>query len=199
LTARRTPARFVTGLVLAAGGSTRLGRPKQLLPFGEGTLLGHVLDLARRCPFQQRLCVLGSAAAEVRGAVMLEGFDVLENTRHGEGCGSSIALGLNAVDERAEALVLLLGDQPGVLPSTVAELLERRRGAPIAVCAYEDGRGHPLAFGRELFAELASLHGDKAVWKLIDQRPSDTVEVRVAGPIPRDIDTWEDYLAATAG
>ena len=50
---------FVTGLVLAAGGSSRLGRPKQLLPFGSGTLLGHVLDVARACPFDQTLCVVG--------------------------------------------------------------------------------------------------------------------------------------------
>ena len=65
---------FVTGLVLAAGGSRRLGQPKQLLPLGPATLLDHVLAVARECPFDQRLCVLGAGSPEVRGEVDLDGF-----------------------------------------------------------------------------------------------------------------------------
>jgi molybdenum cofactor cytidylyltransferase len=155
-----------------------------------------VLDVARSCRLEQRLCVIGSAAEEIRAAVSLDGFTVVENRRHGDGCGSSIASAMSEVDRRADVLVLILGDQPGVAPATVTELLARRGTAPIAVCSYDDGRGHPIAFGRELFGELSSLHGDKAVWKLLDQRPGEIAEVSVAGPIPRDIDTWEDYAAA---
>jgi molybdenum cofactor cytidylyltransferase len=185
----------VTGLVLAAGGATRLGRPKQLLPFGSGTLLGHVLDVARACPFDQRLCVIGGAADDVREAVDLEGFDVVENRVFGEGCSSSIAAALGAVDPHADLLVLMLGDQPGVRPETVRTLLAGRGDAPLAACAYEDGRGHPLAFARGVFGGLAELHGDKGVWKLLDRRAAEVVDVPVPGPIPRDVDTWEDYEA----
>jgi molybdenum cofactor cytidylyltransferase len=193
---RQGRAGSVTGVVLAAGASSRLGRPKQLLEYGGGTLLGQVLDVARRCPFEQRICVIGNAADQVRAAVALDGFKVLENLVHGDGCGSSVALALGALDERADTVVLMLGDQPGVAASTVAALLAGRGSAPIAVCAYDDGRGHPLAFGRELFGELAALHGDKAVWKLLDRYPDRVAEVRIDGPTPPDIDTWEDYLAA---
>jgi molybdenum cofactor cytidylyltransferase len=188
----------VTGLVLAAGGSRRLGQPKQLLPFGGATLLDHVLGVARACPFDQRLCVLGGGADGVRATVDLYGLEVVINSKFGTGCSSSIAAALAAVDEHSDVLVLMLGDQPGVTPETVSMLLDGRGDAPLAVCAYADGRGHPLAFSRAMFGELASLHGDKAVWKLIERHAADVADVPVGGSIPRDVDTWEDYEALLA-
>lgn len=187
----------VSGLVLAAGGSQRLGRPKQLLPYGGATLLDHVLDTARACAFDQLLCVIGGEARAVREGVNLDGVEVVENAQFGEGCSSSIAAALPAV-ERADVLVLLLGDQPGVTPATVHALLAGRGDAPLAACAYDDARGHPLAFSRAVFSDLAALHGDRGVWKLLDRRAADVVDVRIGGPVPRDIDTQEDYEAAIA-
>jgi molybdenum cofactor cytidylyltransferase len=188
----------VTGLVLAAGGSKRLGAPKQLLPYGSATLLDHVLNTARECPFDQLLCVVGGGADDVRADVKLGGVEVVENIHFGEGCSSSISAALSAVDPHTEVLVLMLGDQPGVSASTVTKLLRGRAGAPLAACAYTDGRGHPLAFARSMFAELAALHGDKAVWKLLDRHAREVVDVPVDGPIPRDVDTWADYEAVLA-
>jgi molybdenum cofactor cytidylyltransferase len=185
----------VTGLVLAAGGSSRLGRPKQLLPYRGGTLLDHTLGTARACGFDQLICVIGGAAAEIRETVDLSGAEVLENNQFGTGCSSSIALAVEAVDPDCDLLVLLLGDQPGVTPATVAALLDGRGDAPLAVCSYEDGLGHPFAFARSLFPELAALHGDKAVWKLRDQLAEPVAAVPIPGSIPPDVDTWEDYEA----
>jgi molybdenum cofactor cytidylyltransferase len=185
----------VTGLVLAAGGSRRLGQPKQLLPYGGATLLDHTLGTARACGFDQLLCVLGGGAAPIRETVDLAGVEVVENPGFGEGCSSSIASALGAVDRRSEVLVLLLGDQPGVTPETVAALLAARGDAPLAVCSYEDGRGHPFAFARTLFPDLAKLHGDKGVWKLLDRRATHVVEVAIAGRLPLDVDTWDEYHA----
>jgi molybdenum cofactor cytidylyltransferase len=174
---------FVTGLVLAAGGSSRLGRPKQLLPLGGTTLLGHVL---------------GGAAERVQPAVDFTGVQVVENPSFGAGCSSSIAAAMDSLDARASVLVLMLGDQPGVRASAVESLLAGRAGAPLAACAYSDGRGHPLAFARTTFDELRSLHGDKAVWKLIDRYGEAVADIPVVGRIPRDVDTWEDYEAVRA-
>jgi molybdenum cofactor cytidylyltransferase len=187
-----------TGLVLAAGGSSRLGQPKQLLPYGEATLLDHTLGVARACGFDQLVCVLGGGAERIRAEVDLGGVEVVENRAFGTGCSSSIAAALGALDARADVLVLMLGDQPGVTPGTVEALLAGRDGAPLAACLYADGRGHPLAFARGTFDDLAALHGDKGVWKLMDRRAADVVDVPVAGRIPRDVDTWDDYSAVLA-
>ena len=186
---------FVAGLVLAAGGSRRLGRPKQLLPFGEATLLDHTVGSARDCGFDQLIVALGGSAEDVRTTVDLSGTDVVVNDIFGDGCSSSIAAAVGSVDERAEALVLLLGDQPGVTPATVRALIAGRGEAELAVCRYDDGRGHPFAFGRETFGRLAGLHGDKAVWKLLDHAGESVAEVAIPGPVPLDVDTWEDYEA----
>jgi molybdenum cofactor cytidylyltransferase len=190
---RATP--FVTGLVLAAGGSKRLGSPKQLLPYGDATLLDHVLATARACDFDQLLCVVGAVATEIRERVDLSSATVVENQSFGEGCSSSIAAALTAVDTETDVLVLMLGDQPGVTATTIQMLVENRGDATLAACAYEDGRGHPLAFARALFGELATLHGDKGVWKLLDRHAADVVDVPIAGAVPRDVDTDEDYRA----
>jgi molybdenum cofactor cytidylyltransferase len=189
---------FVTGLVLGAGGSKRLGRPKQLLPFGDDTLLGHTLGVARACNFDQLVVPIGGAADEVRERVDFTDAEVVVNTAYGSGCSSSIAAALDAVDPRCEVLVLMLGDQPGVTPATVQALLDGRGDAPLAVCRYDDGRGHPLAFDRSVFEQLADLHGDKGVWRLLDEHADDVVEVPVSGPIPLDVDTPEDYEAVLA-
>jgi len=193
------PHRFITGLVLGAGGSTRLGRPKQLLPYGDGTLLGHVVGVARACPFDQTIVAIGGSADEVRASVDLNGADVVVNDGYGAGCSSSIAAALRIVDPRCDVMVLMLGDQPGVTAATVAALLEGRGDAPLAICRYDDGRGHPIAFARSVFADLADLHGDKGVWRLLDQRAGDVTEISVAGPIPLDVDTPEDYERVRPG
>ena len=189
---------FVTGLVLAAGGSSRLGSPKQLLPYHGRTLLDHVLDTARACQFDQLLCVIGGSAIEIRARVDLSGTKTVENLHFGEACSSSIAAALGAVDPRADVLTLLLGDQPGVSADSVRTLLAGRGDAPVAACAYDDGRGHPLAFARSTFAELTDLHGDKGVWKLLDRYGADVADVPVHGPIPHDVDTAADYRAVLA-
>jgi molybdenum cofactor cytidylyltransferase len=189
---------FVTGLVLAAGGSKRLGAPKQLLPFGNSTLLGHVLDTARACEFDQLICVIGGRAGEVRERVDLTGAEIVENRQFGEGCSSSIAAALQVVHPSAEVLILLLGDQPGVTTQTVNALIAGRKDAPLAACVYEDGRGHPLAFSRSTFKDLEALHGDKGVWKLLDRHADQVVDVPVPGPVPRDVDTDDDFRALLA-
>jgi molybdenum cofactor cytidylyltransferase len=193
-----SPSPRITGLVLAAGGSRRLGSPKQLLPYRDGTLLGHVLSVARSCPFDQLVVALGGYREEIEAAVDLGGADVAVNEAFGEGCSSSIAAALSVVGPACDVLVLLLGDQPGVTPETVRALLGGRGDSPLAACRYDDGRGHPLAFGRAVFSDLAALHGDKGVWKLLDRRAADVADVRVPGPIPRDVDTRADHAALLA-
>jgi molybdenum cofactor cytidylyltransferase len=188
----------VACLVLAAGGSTRLGRPKQLLPYGRGVLLEAALRVAKDSGFDQLVVALGGAADEVKRTVDLAGFDIADNPDFTAGCSSSIAAAVPALHADTRTLVLMLGDQPGVRADTVRALVAGRGGAPIAVCRYDDGVGHPFAFDRSLLPVLAALHGDKAVWKLLEQRAADVTEVRIAGQIPVDVDTEDDYARALA-
>ena len=192
-------APFVAGLVLAAGGSRRLGEPKQLLPYGDGTLLDHTLSTARECGFDQLIVAVGGSSDEVRRRVDLSGAETVENRDFGDGCSSSIAAALGAVDERAQVLVLMLGDQPGVTAATVKSLLlGRPDGTKFTVCRYEDGRGHPLAFGRELFRRVG-----RAAWRQGRLEADGPLRGRGGrgpgrGPIPPDVDTREDYEAVLA-
>ena len=103
---------FVTGLLLGAGGSSRLGQPKQLLPYRETTLLGHVVGTARGCGFHQIVVAIGGAADEVRAKVDLAGTDVVVNDAYGAGCSSSIAAALGIVDPRCEVIVLMTISSP---------------------------------------------------------------------------------------
>lgn len=189
---------FVTGLVLAAGASRRLGQPKQLLPYRKATLLDATLDLARSCEFDQLIVVLGGAADQIRERVDLGGADVVEAADFASGCGSSIRTAMGAVDERASGVLLLLGDQPGVRKDTVDRLRRSADPGAISVCRYGDALGHPFWLGRSLLGELRRLHGDKAVWKLVHSGRWQVTEVEVDAPLPIDVDSWDDYRALVA-
>src|SRR2546427_6054926 len=95
---------FVPALVLAAGASTRLGQPKQLLPFGSTTLLGGVVaEVQAASALDEVVVVIGGAAAEIRRRVDLGGVKVIENPEFSHGCASSYRMGIGALDVRAEA------------------------------------------------------------------------------------------------
>jgi molybdenum cofactor cytidylyltransferase len=188
----------VVGVVLGAGRSSRFGSPKQLLPFGDTTLLGQVVRNANASSLDRVVVVLGRASDEVRETLDLGRAGVVENSAYGTGCASSLLAGLDAAGDDCEALCLLLGDQPGVLPEFIDRALsEWKRGRSWAtVCSYRGGLGHPFVFAREAFGELRGLHGDKAVWKLIEAYPERVGRVEIDAELPPDVDTPEDYERA---
>jgi molybdenum cofactor cytidylyltransferase len=189
---------FVTGVVLAAGASRRLGQPKQLLAYRGTTVLGATLDMARSCRFGQLLVTIGGASAEVLDRVDFQDCQVVENEQFASGCSFSIGAAIGVVDHRAEGIILLLGDQPDVTTGAVKRLVEGAGSFTLGVCRYGDGVGHPFWFRREVFDDLLALHGDKAVWKLLESGTFPVREVEVAGNVPLDVDTWEDYQALLA-
>jgi len=184
----------IAGLVLAAGSSRRLGQPKQLLDFRGRTLLDTSLDVARAAPFDRRLVTIGGAGPEVRERVDFSGFDLVESLHHTDGCASSIVSTLAHLDDDVDGFVLLLGDQPNVSVASIESVIATgSNGRPIVVCNYDDGIGHPFWFGRATFDALAQIHGDKAVWKVIESGNFPVTEVAVSGDVPLDVDTWADY------
>ncbi|HZC08580.1 MAG TPA: NTP transferase domain-containing protein [Mycobacterium sp.] len=185
--------RQVTGVVLAAGSSRRLGTPKQVLPYRDTTVLGATLDVARDAGFGQLIVTLGGAAQAVRNVVSLDGADVVAVDDFGTGCSASLRVALEQVDPQAVGIVLMLGDQPRVDPATVRRMIAEGPGGAIMVCRYSDGIGHPFWFSRVVFGDLSQLHGDKGVWKLVQSGRHRVRELAVDGPVPLDVDTWDDY------
>jgi molybdenum cofactor cytidylyltransferase len=187
----------VVGIVLGAGASTRLGRPKQTLRLGDRTLLGHVMAEVEASTLDRVVVVLGGAARDVRTALAPSRAKLVENTAYGSGCASSLLTGLDAAAE-CESIMLLLGDMPGVTADLVDEVLSqwRTRRPWAAVTSYRNGIGHPLVFSAGAFPALRELHGDKAVWMIVDREPEERVErLFVDRPRPLDVDTWGDYVA----
>lgn len=188
----------ISGIVLGAGSSRRLGRPKQTLPLRDGTVLGHALAAAEMSTLDRVVLVVGGAADEALRSVRPVRSEVAFNDRYGEGCASSLLAGLDAVPN-ADAVLMLLGDMP-LMPVSVIDAVAAavRTDMPWgAVTEYRGGAlGHPFAFSAAAFSALRGLHGDKAVWKLIDDDPEGRmVRIRVDADIPADVDTWDDYLS----
>jgi molybdenum cofactor cytidylyltransferase len=188
----------MVGIVLGAGESKRLGRPKQTLPFGDTTLLGHVLRDVEDSSLERVVLVVGGAAEEALAAITPRRAEVVRNDSYGSGCASSLLAGLDATGSEEEAVMLVLGDMPGVGPAVidaVADTWEERH--PWAtVTSYRGDLGHPFVFARAAFPDLRGLHGDKAVWQLIERHPERVERIDVDRPLPRDVDTWADYEAA---
>jgi molybdenum cofactor cytidylyltransferase len=190
----------VVGIVLAAGSSSRLGRPKQTLAFGAGTLLAHVVADVEASALDRVVVVLGGDAPNDVAAIRPGRAEVTRADAEGDGsggCALSLRAGLDAAGECA-AIVLLLGDMPGVTPRMIDSFVAAWRASPTwaAVAAYADGIGHPFLFSADAFAALLSLHGDKAVWKIVDQeREARVARIAIDAPLPRDVDTWDDYAA----
>jgi molybdenum cofactor cytidylyltransferase len=179
----------VVGVILGAGSSRRLGRPKQTLPLGDTTLLGWVVREAEASSLDRVVVV-------TRGALDTERAEVARPDENDTTCSASLKAGLAAVGA-CDAVVLLLGDTPGVdapVIDAVRAAWESTRPWAL-VTGYDDGLGHPLAFAADAVPSLRALRGEKAVWKLLESERDRVEHARIERPLPRDVDSWDDYEA----
>ena len=186
-------------IILAAGASTRMGRPKLLLTYGSRTLLRHAAETAAASICRPILVVLGAYANQLQGEIDDLPVRSVINERWAEGMGSSIQVGvgiLNTYDaaDSTKALVLMLCDQPYVTAVVINDLVTayHLNGKGIIASEYAGALGAPALFGREYFAELETLRGAAGAKHLIATHASDVMPM----PFPNgmtDIDTPEDY------
>ncbi len=190
---------MITAVVLAAGSSTRMGRPKLLLPLAGKPIVRHVVDAALGAPVDEVVVVLGAGADAVRTTLQTGGrvrFTV--NERHSEGQSTSLRAGLAAADPAAEAAVILLGDQPSVATASIRAVVEAFRdpgetGTPEAVQAAYGGRpAHPTLFARDVWDEVVG-EGDHGARTWLRKHPGRRLLVEVGGEPPPDVDTPDDY------
>lgn len=188
---------FQCGLVLlAAGASRRMGRPKQLLPVHGRALVRHVAELVLRAPVSPVVVVLGAEARKIGPA--LDGLPVhlTVNPDWEEGLGTSLRAGLAAALElapRLQGLIIALADQPGLPPNHLENLIRRFRQGDCSLVASQTGPNlvPPVLFGAEWFPRLRALTGDSGARDILRENRPDFG--RVALPDNTDLDTHEDY------
>jgi molybdenum cofactor cytidylyltransferase len=185
----------VSIVILAAGGSSRLGRPKQLLQLGGEPLLRHTIRHALASRANDVIVVLGNEADAIAEAVGDLGQRTVVNPAYVDGQSTSLVAGIRAVDPGADAALLMLGDQPTVETTVLDRLIERfaASGAEIVQPVYDGTPGNPVIFRRDLFPELLAVTGDQGARQVIRSRSERIDRIDADQPVPPDVDTEADY------
>src|SRR5215218_8808102 len=189
----------IAAILLAAGRSRRMGAFKPLLPFGGVSVAEACAASLRAGGAGEVVVVVGYRGAEVRAALAhLEGLSFAVNEVAGSEMGVSVARGVEALSDGAEAVLVALVDQPAVPPSEIMKLVEARRrtGARLVLPEWEGRGGHPLLIDLSLREELLGVVPLKGLRALFDAHRAEVLRVPAASPyVARDMDTWEDYAA----
>ena len=193
------PSQFqrVGAIVLAAGESSRLGQPKQLLQFKDKALVRRVVNAANEANCSPIIVVTGDAQSEVKHALQPTNAVIVENKRWKAGIGTSIRAGVRYLIDNApnaEAILLLTCDQPFVDGDVLSGLiaLHSKTGKPIVASAYADTLGVPALFDRSMFQELLGLDGDSGAKTIILSNRARVAEFSFPkGNI--DVDTVQDF------
>lgn len=182
-------------IVLAAGASTRLGQPKQLLWLGDKTLLAQICETALSIENQRVVLVLGAHCEAIKPAIEQLPVEIVFNEKWSEGMGGSIACGMAHLPKNTGAVLLLLCDQPFVTTAFLEKLLEKWRSAEclIVASAYGGSFGPPAIFDQQLFPELAELHGQKGA-KMLMEKYREQLELVDFPEGEKDVDAPEDLI-----
>ena len=184
-------------IILAAGASTRMGTPKQLLAYRGCTLIRHIIEVAIASYCQPIAVVLGANAERIKPEISQLPIQIVENQQWEEGMSTSIRVGLEALlamNPNLDAVAIALCDQPFVSSQMLDRIVEAYRftGKPIIACEYSGTLGVPVLFSRALFSELMALKSTEGAKKLIKKHIHQVFSV----PFPEgaiDIDTPKDY------
>ncbi len=183
-------------IILAAGDSSRLGHPKQLLPYRDRTLLTHVAAEALAACLRPVLVVTGAYREEVSESLHGQAVEIIFNPNWEEGMASGIVAGLSnilSLYPDMSAVIIAVCDQPYLSSALLLELVSafETSGKGIVASAYAGTEGTPVLFGSSYFEQLLALSGSEGAKKLLRQYPDDLVRVDFPqGDI--DIDTLDD-------
>lgn len=188
----------VYAIILAAGASSRMGKPKQLLEWRNRPLLEHAIVNARAVLGKRVIVVLGAHAESIQTAINLGEVSVMVNPDWQEGMASSIRAGVQALPESASAVLILLCDQPLINAAHLQNLLNGWQSAPNRIVAsqYHHSVGVPALFPVEFFEHLLSLSGDRGAKSLLMRFEDSLLKI----PLPEaelDIDSEGDFERLT--
>ncbi|MBU0942936.1 MAG: nucleotidyltransferase family protein [Proteobacteria bacterium] len=189
----------IRAIILAAGTSSRMGRPKQLLQVEGECMLDHAIAAAQGAGAAPPVLILGAFAEEIlRGARLATTCEIHRNQEYGKGQASSLVAGVQAVAGRCDAAIFLLTDQPFIDAQLVAGMtaLFAEKRPDILYPLYRKQRGNPVIISSSLFPRLLTARGDKGARFLFTDKSLDILEYEVDNAaVVTDIDTLQDYAA----
>jgi molybdenum cofactor cytidylyltransferase len=192
----------LAGVVLAAGESRRMGRPKQLLPFGERTILERVVDTLLAAGIGEVVVVLGHLADRVRVVLGDRPVRAVVNESYRQGMLSSVKCGVRAIGVEYDAVLFALGDQPHIESVVVNEVIRAYRAgnAGMVIPRYGAKKGHPIIINLQKYREaILNLPEDGGLNALMQEHADDVRLIDVATEdIIRDIDVPDDYTRELA-
>lgn len=186
----------VAAVLLAAGGSRRMGQSKQLLPIDGQPMVRRVAQTVCQAGLAQVVVVVGAEGDRVARALAGLDLEIVHNQAWAQGMSTSVRAGMEALRPEIEAALLVLADQPGLTIDALEALVEAYRAtrAPIVAPYYRGRRGNPVLFARSLFADLGQVEGDQGGRALLVRHEQEVARVDLDDvAILLDVDTRQDY------
>lgn len=188
---------MIWAMILAAGESKRMGKPKMLLPFGNSTILENVIATTARSQVDRILVVLGSNRREIELKIKDLPITLTYNRRYKNGMLSSIQQGFEIMPPDARATLIILGDQPSVSATVITDMIRVYTDSEpgIILPVLKGRRGHPILIDLKYRDEVNRLDPEIGLRELIHRHPEDILEMETSSPeIFQDIDNTQDYL-----
>lgn len=187
----------ISAIVLAAGESRRMGRPKMLLPFRGITMIEQVIKGIRSAGIEKILVVIGAEKEKLSLLLQKISVNFCENNNYREGMLSSVMCGVRNLPQETAAMLVFPGDEPLINPSTTTKVIETyiSSGKGIVIPVYQGKRGHPLLVDSKYFQEILMLDSSVGLRSLASSHQDDLVEIETDDPgILKDFDTYDEYL-----
>ena len=195
----QTPSPFISGILLAAGLSSRMGEPKQLLPFGESTIVETVADSMLGAKFDEVIVVVGHCAAEIQEQLGTRPVRIVFNADYSEGMLTSAQAGIRAL-QGSDAFALMLVDQPFITSVLIDQVVDAyvQTDKGIALPSYNYKRGHPVIFHQRYAREILALDAESGGVRTLFKKSGDDIHYVTVDTdrVLRDIDYREDYERA---
>ena len=188
---------MISALILAAGQSKRMGKPKMLLPWGKVTVLEKVIATFKATGVEDVLVVTGGVREHVEALVGKSARCVFNPDYAGGEMLSSVQVGITELKPEAESVLIGLGDQPQVRERSVKLVIDeyKNSGASIIVPSYQMQRGHPWLVARSHWDEILGMRSPASLRDFLNKHANEILYVEVNNnSILQDLDTPEDYL-----
>jgi molybdenum cofactor cytidylyltransferase len=187
---------MINAIILAAGESKRMGKPKPLLRFNDKTFLGHIISVLKGSDVDRITVVLGANAGIIRKAHDLSAVNVVINEAWQKGQLSSLIAALDEVPHEADAILVCLVDHPFITEEVVNKIVSqfKETNAPIIVPVFKEKRGHPTLFARSLFNELRNAPEKHGARYVLYSNEDKVLAIETSeGGIVIGIDSPDDY------